>query len=82
MKCQFTLAQFWSNTLVRAVVTALAVGGVFSLTPLIPVLSAGIVPAKDTLIAAAMMGAGGFASAIVSLLSRFTGDPNSGSFTH
>ena len=73
--------EFLNNAIVSAAITVLAAGAVGSLTPLIPGLLAGNVPTKAALIAAVMMGAGAAGSILRSLLTRFVGDPNSGSFT-
>ncbi|MEI6724592.1 MAG: hypothetical protein WCN81_00040 [Actinomycetes bacterium] len=76
-----TTQEFWQNAMVRAVLTALAVGALAALAPLVPILAGGVMPGRDALFASLAFGLGGVGSVIVSLLSRFVGDKNNGSFT-
>jgi hypothetical protein len=76
-----TIQQFWSNTIVRAILTALGAGVMAALSPLVPVFATGVMPSQEALFSAAMIGVAALISVGVSLLSRLTGDPNSGTFT-
>ena len=78
--CGFTFKQFLANAIVRAILTAVGAGFIAAAAPLIPVLGTGTMPDKALIITALAFGAGGTLSALVSLISRFLGDPNSGSF--
>jgi hypothetical protein len=76
-----TASQFWSNTAVRAILTALGAGVVAALSPLLPTFASGVMPSQAALYSAAMIGVGAVVSVLVSLLTRLVGDPNSGVFT-
>ena len=76
-----TPAQFWANAWIRAIATIIIAGMVMALAFLVPVWQGGTLGTTATYITALSAFLTGAGSMLLSILSRFKGDPNSGSFT-
>lgn len=78
----FTPGAFWTNATVRAILTALLFGLAVSLPGLVTIWQTGSFGHVGDYVSFLAFTLGGVGSYVVSLLTRITGDPNSGTFTH